>query len=90
LIEKVKFIGPQIGVVAFLVGIVPHMARARRRQRQQICAQRAFVGGAIGAEGRPRLPVRPKPSLCATASWTMRASIRSGCTRTIRKPTGPP
>src|SRR6266851_5661789 len=30
LIEKVKFIGPQIGVVAFHVGIISNMARSRR------------------------------------------------------------
>src|SRR5438270_7345021 len=32
LVEKGKFIGPEIRVVAFYVGIVPDMARPRRRQ----------------------------------------------------------
>ena len=50
LVEKIKFISPEIGVVAFDVGIVPDMARARRLQGQEIGAQRAFVGGAIGPE----------------------------------------
>src|SRR5207244_4939594 len=48
LVEKGKFIGPEIRVVAFHGGIVPDMARPRRRQRQEICAKRAFVGSAIG------------------------------------------
>ena len=34
------------------------MARPRRRQRQEICAKRAFVGSAIGPKGPPRLPIR--------------------------------
>src|SRR2546426_11245462 len=39
--EKREFIGPEIRVVTFHVGIVPDMARPGRRQRQEICAQRA-------------------------------------------------
>src|SRR5207248_11421628 len=42
------------------VGIVSDVARARRRQRQEICAKRAFVGSAIGPKGPPRLPIRPQ------------------------------
>src|SRR6202162_4085915 len=90
LVEKGKFIGPEIRVVAFRVGIVPDMARPRRRQRQEICAKRAFVSSAIGPKGPPRLPIRPQASLCATASWTISASIRSGWPKAMRKPTGPP
>ena len=60
LVEKGKFIGPEIRVIAFYVGIVPYMARRRRRQRQEICAQRAFVSSAIGPKGPPRLPIRPQ------------------------------
>src|SRR5713226_3460991 len=59
LVEKGKFIGPEIRVIAFHVGIVPDMARARRRQRQEIGAKGAFVGSAIGPKGPPRLPIRP-------------------------------
>jgi hypothetical protein len=36
------------------------MARPRGRQRQQICAKRAFVGSAIGPKSPPRLPIRPQ------------------------------
>src|ERR1700693_5947266 len=90
LVEKGKFIGPEIRVITFHVGIVPDMARPRRRQRQEICAKRAFVGSAIGPKGPPRLPIRPQASLCATASWTISASIRSGWPKAMRKPTGPP
>ncbi len=36
------------------------MARPRRRQRQEIGAQRAFVGSAVGPKGPPRLPIRPQ------------------------------
>src|SRR5258708_30761790 len=31
--EKGKLIGPEIGVIAFHVGIAPYVARPRRRQR---------------------------------------------------------
>jgi hypothetical protein len=48
-VEKGEFIGPQIRVIAFHVGIVQFA---------------------------------PMPSLCATASWTMRASILSGWAKT--------
>ena len=60
LAEKGKLIGPEIRVIAFCVRIASDMARARRRQRQEIRAQRVFVGGAIGPKGTPRLPVRPQ------------------------------
>ena len=60
LVEKGKFIGPEIRVIAFHVGIVPDMARTRRRQRQEICAKRTFIGSAIGPKGPPRLPIRPQ------------------------------
>ena len=60
LVEKGKFIGPEIRVIAFHVGVVPDMARPRRRQRQEIGAKRAFVGRAIGPKGPPRLPMRPQ------------------------------
>ena len=36
------------------------MARARGCQREQVYAQRAFVGSAIGPKGSPRLPIRPQ------------------------------
>ena len=60
LAQKGKFVGPEIRVIAFHIGIVPDMARSRSRQRQQICAKRTFVGGAIGPEGPARLPIRPQ------------------------------
>jgi hypothetical protein len=53
LVEKIKFIGPETRVMAFDVGIVPDVARPRR-QRQQICAQRNFVGGAYRRQGLSR------------------------------------
>src|SRR5580658_9854115 len=48
LVEKSKFIGPKIRVIALHVGIVPDMARPRRRQRQEIGAKRGFIDSAIG------------------------------------------
>jgi len=60
LVEKGKFIGPEIRVIAFHVGIVPDMARPRRRQRQEIGANRAFIRSPIGPKGPPRLPIRPQ------------------------------
>src|ERR1700674_4428142 len=59
LVEKIKLIGPEIGVVAFHVRIVSYMARARGRERQEICAQRTLVRSAIGPKSPPRLPIRP-------------------------------
>src|SRR6266567_6481336 len=40
LVEKGKFIAPEIRVIPFHVGIVPDMAGPRRRQREEICAKR--------------------------------------------------
>src|SRR5258707_10884684 len=58
LIEKSKFIRPQIGVIAFHVGIASDMARPRRLHRQQVGTKRAFVGSAVGPKGPTRLPDR--------------------------------
>jgi hypothetical protein len=57
LIEKRKFIRPEIRVIPFDTRIVSDMARPRCLERQEICAQRAFVGGAVGPKGAPRFPV---------------------------------
>ena len=43
--------------MAFHVRIVPRVAGLRGCKRQEICAQRAFVGRAIGPEGAARFPV---------------------------------
>jgi hypothetical protein len=40
LIEKSKFVRPQIGVIAFHVGIASDMPRPRRLQRQQVGTKR--------------------------------------------------
>src|SRR6266404_8171750 len=58
LVEKSEFVSPEIGVVPFHVGIIPHMASARRCQRQKIRAQLAFVFGAIGPERTAWSPIR--------------------------------
>src|SRR6266446_2271439 len=58
LTEKSEFVGPEIGVVPFHVGIIPDMASARRCQRQKIRAQFGFVFGAIGPERTARSPIR--------------------------------
>jgi len=50
LIEKVKFVRPEIRVVACYVWVVASVAASRRLKRQEICAQRAFVGSSIGPE----------------------------------------
>src|SRR5690348_1092882 len=59
-LEKREFIGPEIGVVAFHVGIVADVARPRGCERQQVGAERGLVSGAIGPEGPSRLPIRPQ------------------------------
>ena len=41
-------------------------------------------------KARRAVQFAPSPSLCATASWTIRASTRSGWTDAMRKPTRPP
>src|ERR1700704_4225139 len=90
LIEKVKFIGPEIRVIAFHVGSFPTW-RVR-----VVGSDSRFVRSALSLAARSAQKARrvfqfaPKPSLCATASWTMRASIRSGWAKAMRKPTGPP
>jgi len=58
LVEKIIFIGPQIRVVTFHVGIVAHVSRTRGREREQIFTQRAFVCRAIGPIRTPRFPIR--------------------------------
>jgi hypothetical protein len=57
LINKMKFVGPEIGVMAFYVGIVPRVAGLRGCKRQEICAQRAFVGSAIALAKRHMIAV---------------------------------
>ena len=90
LVEKIIFVGPEIAVVALDVGIVADVTGARGGQREEICAQRGFVGSAIGPEGAARFPIFTQAFVVATASCTIRASTRSGCARIMRKPTGPP
>ena len=65
LVEKIKFIGPEIRVMALDVGIVADVACARGGKREKICAQRAFVGGAIGPESSTRFPIRAQAGNCA-------------------------
>lgn len=90
LIEKSKFIGPEIRVVSFDVGIVSDMPRPRRREREEICTKRAFVRGAIGPEGPPRLPIRPQAFVvCDSVLDDERFdSLRMG--QGQAKPPGPP
>ena len=56
-VEKIKFISPEIGVVAFHIRIVSDMPSACRGLREQIRAQRALVGRAISPKGSSRLPI---------------------------------
>src|ERR1700693_129329 len=55
-------------VVAIHVGIGSDMPRTSCSKRQQVGAKRAFVGGAIGPKGAPRLPIRSQ-------AFVMRHSI---------------
>jgi hypothetical protein len=56
LAQKRQFVGPKIGIVGFRVWITARMAGAGRRQREEIGAKGAFVGGAIRPKGATRLP----------------------------------
>src|SRR3984957_12744258 len=58
LVEKIEFIGPEIGIIAFHIRIVSQMACARGCERQKIGAQLVFVSSAIRPKGPPRLPIR--------------------------------
>src|SRR5215813_4529567 len=58
LTEKSKLIGPKIRIVALHVWIISHMTCSRCLQREKIGAKRALVGGSIGPERSPRLPIR--------------------------------
>ena len=61
-----------------------------------VCSDRRLVRSVLSLAVRSAQNARrafqfaPRPSLCATASWTMRASIRSGWANAMRNPTGPP
>ncbi len=58
LAEERELVRPKIWIVAIRVRVASEMAAARRRQGQEICAQRAFVAGPIGPERAPRFPKR--------------------------------
>src|SRR6266851_3498686 len=78
LVEKIEFICPEIRAVAFHVRIVSDMAR------RVVASDRRFVRSALSLAARSAQKARrvfqfaPRPSLCATASWTISASMRSG------------
>jgi hypothetical protein len=57
LVEKIKFIHPEIRVVAFHVGIVARVARLGGFKRQEISAKGAFIGSAIRPKGATRFPI---------------------------------
>src|SRR5260370_39495237 len=59
LVEKIKLIGPEIGVGAFHLRIVSHMARARGPERQELCAHSIPIRSPIRPTTPPRLPIRP-------------------------------
>ncbi len=90
LVEKIIFVCPQVRVMAFDVGVVADVARARGREREKICAQRAFVGGAIGPEGSARFPILAEAFVMSDGVLDDEVSTRSGWARIMRKPTGPP
>ncbi len=56
-IQKIKLVGPEIGIVALRVGIVSDVSRPCGLQRQEIGAQGALIGGAISPECPARLPI---------------------------------
>src|SRR6476620_8126380 len=45
-IQKIEFVGPEVGIVALNVGIVSDVSRTRGLERQEIGAQCALIGGA--------------------------------------------
>src|SRR5579864_5690638 len=49
-IQKIKLVGPEIGIVALRVWIVSDVSRTRGLERQEIGPQRALIGGAISPE----------------------------------------
>src|SRR5882762_892186 len=63
LAKKGKFIGPKIRVIALDVRVAPYVARPRGRERQEVCAKRTLVGGAIGPKGPACLPNRSETFL---------------------------
>src|SRR5215472_14564036 len=62
-IEKVEFIGPEIRIVTFNIGIVDDVAGARGFERQEIDSQGGLFGGAIGPEGAAGFPVGTEPGV---------------------------
>jgi hypothetical protein len=67
----------------------------RFRHAASAWSRARFVRSALSFAARSARKARrvfqfgPRPSLCATASWTMRDSIRSGWAKAMRNPTGP-
>ena len=56
-IQKIKLVGPEVGIVALHIGIVSDVSRTRGLERQEIGAQCALIGSAIGPERPARFPV---------------------------------
>ena len=59
LVEEREFVAPQVGIVAIRVRITADMPDPRRLERKKIGPERRFICSF------------PRPSLCATAFWTI-------------------
>src|SRR5579859_2523334 len=56
-IQKIKFVGPEVGIVALHVGIGSDVSRTCGLERQEIVAQCALIGSAISPERPARFPI---------------------------------
>ena len=76
--------------MALYVGIVPRVAGLRGCERQEICAQRTFVGSAIGPKGTPRFPVLSETGVVCYRVLDDESFDSIRVSQIMRKPTGPP
>src|SRR5271167_3180359 len=89
-IQKIKFVGPEVGIVALHVGIVSDVPRTRRLERQEIGAQCALIGSAISPERPARFPIYSQPPVVGDSVLHDQRFDSLRMLSAMRKPTGPP
>jgi len=55
--QECELVSPEIGIVALDARVVAKVTRTGGGKGQEVGPQYGFVGGSIGPEGSPRLPV---------------------------------
>ena len=90
-VQKGVFIRPEIRVVELnRSDRLQYGASLSLQAKEDFCVSASSCAGRSAQNARRVAQFAPRPSLCATASWTMSASRAPGCANAMRKPTGPP